>query len=93
MNETGYQEEESDLEDRWSKVKEIHLKSCENVLVEKNVKGKSGYLKQPGKQIEERKLLKTRVTSARTRQESQVVREEYGRKKREVNAPEEIRGK
>ena len=76
--------EETDIEEHWTKIREIFESTCKEELGPKTYKNKDWMTQESLDKVEERKRLKTKINNSRTRAEKLLAQQEYGEKNREV---------
>ena len=75
---------ELDIEQEWSKIKEMHSSTCEEVLGKAKREQKVWMSKNTWRLVEERRVLKAKLEAAKTRQQKSAAVKRYNEKNYEV---------
>ena len=78
------EEQELDIEQEWSKIKEMYSSTCEEVLGKAKRERKTWMSENTWRLVEERRVLKAMLETAKTRQQKFAAVERYNEKNHEV---------
>ena len=78
------EEQELDIEQEWSKIKEMYSSTCEEVLGKAKREQKTWMSENTWRLVEERRVLKAMLETAKTRQQKLAAVERYNKKNHQV---------